>query len=259
MKLKTLLVLVLLPLTRLTFAQQSVRDNAITYQQQRMVYQQWDQNKFTPTAGLLSLNPYYWLTWGLFYPNYHDTDRRPLSAAGPQTQRLALAGSMKAIDGRYQEQSDTLRNTALSDIANQTGSITDADPLWRLYYNSQFQPVLHYSASAILAGLPPVVGTQLIREGFAEWYTGEVEMLRQRLEAAHATDMDRGSRILAYHRLLLEYRQLAGIWAMRASAATTTLRLTRQQPQPEAGLVKVGGWTSQSDIQIARRILTHVR
>src|ERR1700712_1969396 len=114
-------------------AQEEVKDNAVINQSQRMVFQQWDQNKFYPKPGFLSLNPYYWLVWGLFDPNYHKTDLRPLSANGPQTQRLALVSAMNGVDNHYKLQSDTVRTTALSQIASQSGLLSDADPLWLLY------------------------------------------------------------------------------------------------------------------------------
>lgn len=259
MKFHLLLTIILVPLFRLCHAQQSVKDEAITYQQQRMVFAQWDQNKFTPKAGFLSLNPYYWLTWGLFHPNYHNTDRRPLSASGPQTQRLALVGTMNTIDGKYKLQSDTVRNTALSEIVNQSGLLTAADPLWRLYYSSQLSPVLNYSVPAILSGLSPAVSAKLLSEGLVSWYTHELEMLRERVEAAHTTDMDRGARIMAYHRLLLEYRKLAGVWAIRTSSAQATLNMARQQEQIKAGNVPVSVWTPQADVQIALKVLSHVQ
>src|ERR1700750_1439830 len=88
------------------FAQVPINDEAFRYQQQRMVFQQWDQNKFKPGKGFLDLNPYYWLVWGWPYPNYHKTDLRPLSANGPQTQRLALVAAMNSTDGKYKLQSD---------------------------------------------------------------------------------------------------------------------------------------------------------
>jgi len=259
MKIYVIMTLIILPLFRQCYAQKAVKDDAMTYQQQRMVYQQWDQNKFTPKAGFLSLNPYYWLTWGLFHPNYHNTDRRPLSASGPQTQRLALVGAMNSIDGRYKLQSDTVRNTALSEIANQSGLITEADPLWRLYYGNQLKPVLNYSVPDILAGLSPAVSAKLSEEGLVDWYRNELEMLRERVEAAHTTDMDRGARIMAYHRLLLEYRRLAGVWAIRTSSAQATLAMSRQQKRLKEGGVQVSTWTPQSDVQIARKVLAHVQ
>src|SRR6202012_1708091 len=129
-----------------SYAQSVIKDDAVDNQSQRMVFQQWDQNKFYPKAGFLSLNPYYWLVWGLFDPNYHKTDLRPLSVTGPQTQRLALVASLNNTNNYFKLPSDTVRNTALSQIASQSGLLSDADPLWLLYYNKQFQPVLNYSA-----------------------------------------------------------------------------------------------------------------
>jgi hypothetical protein len=238
-----------------SYAQSVIKDDAVDNQSQRMVFQQWDQNKFYPKPGFLSLNPYYWLVWGLFDPNYHKTDLRPLSATGPQTQRLALVSSMNSIDNNYKLNSDTVRNTALSQIANTTGVVSDADPLWLLYYNQQFQPLLNYSAATLLAPLPAQVSAKLISEGTYDWYTNELAMLKERVQAAHSTDMDRGSRIMAYYRLLKEYRTLAGVWAIRTSAAQKGITMTAQQQQLHNGQVKIPGWTPNTDVQIATQVL----
>ena len=241
------------------FAQEEINDEALRYQQQRMVYQQWDQDKFKPTSGFLGLNPYYWLTWGWFYPNYHKTDLRPLSASGPQTQRLALVAGMNTTDGKYKLQSDTVRNTALSQIAAQSGLISDADPLWLLYYNSEFKPVLNKSMVSIMAGLSPQVSAKLLSEGTYSWYNGELDRLKQRIQAAHATDMDRGARIMAYYRLLQEYRRLAGVWSIRTSTAQTTIDMAAQQQHLQNGQAAVSGWVPHSDIEIANKVLLHMQ
>jgi len=256
--------IILLPLLILhwacgCFAQSVVQDQSIRYQQERMVYLQWDQNKFTPKAGFLSLNPYYWLTWGLFYPNYHKTDLRPLRPSGPQTQRLALVGALNTTDNKYRLQSDTVRNTALSEIANQSGLISDADPLWLLYYKGQLSPVINNSPVTILAGLSPQVSGKLVSEGLYSWYKNELDMLKQRVDAAHSTDMDRGARILAYHRYLMEYRRLAGIWAIRTASAQSTLNMAAQQQRIKNNQVDAPDWTPHSDIDIANKVLQHVQ
>ncbi|OJW14295.1 hypothetical protein [Mucilaginibacter sp. 44-25] len=235
------------------------QDKAVRYQQERMVYLQWDKNKFEPKAGFLSLNPYYWLTWGLFHPSYHKKDLRPLSATGPQTQRLALVGVMNTTDNKYNLQSDTVRNTALSEIANQTGLVSDVDPLWQLYYKNELKPVLNNSMASILAGLSPQVSTKLVAEGLYGWYKNELDMLKERVDAAHSTTMDRGARILAYHRYLMEYRRLAGVWAIRTSSAQTTINMAAQQQKLQAGQVVVSNWTPQTDIQIAKQVLQHLQ
>lgn len=241
------------------FGQSAAQDQSVRYQEERMVYLQWDQNKFTPKAGFLSLNPYYWLTWGLFHPDYHKTDLRPLSATGPQTQRLALVGAMNTTDNKYKLQSDTVRNTALSEIANQSGLITDADPLWLLYYSNELKPVLNNSATSILSGLLPQVSAKLVSEGLYSWYKNELDMLKERIQAAHTTTMDRGARIMAYHRYLMEYRRLAGVWAIRTSSAQSTLNMTAQQQRLQTNQVTVTNWTPQTDIQIANQVLQHLQ
>src|ERR1700743_3587662 len=191
MKKLIFLFILILPLCFGSFAQVPVNDEALRYQEQRMVFQQWDQNKFKPGSGFLGLSPYYWLVWGWPYPNYHKTDLRPLSATGPQTQRLALVAAMNSTDDKYKLQSDTVRTTALSEIANQSGLITDADPLWVLYYKSEFAPVLNNSMASILSGLPPQVSAKLVSEGLYSWYKNELDRLKQRIDGAHSADMDR--------------------------------------------------------------------
>ena len=242
-----------------SYAQSIVMDKSIRYQQERMVYKQWDKNKFTPTSGFLGLNPWYWLTWGFFYPNYHKNDLRPLSGSGPQTQRLALVAAMNNTDNSYKLQSDTLRNSALSEIAGQSGLTSGADPLWLLYYSKEFKPVLNNSMASILGNLPPQVSSKLVSEGLYSWYKNELDSLKERIEGAHSADMERGSRIMAYYRLLQEYRQLSGVWAIRTSSARATLDMTAQQQRLQNNQVSVPDWTPQTDIEIARRVLAHVQ
>ena len=251
--------MILLLLSRQGFGQSAARDESVRYQQERMVYLQWDQKKFTPKSGFLGLNPYYWLTWGLFHPNYHKNDLRPLSANGPQTQRLALVGAMNAVDNKYKLHSDTVRSTALAEIANQSGLISGADPLWLLYYSNELRPVLDNSMASILAGLTPRVSAKLLDEGLYTWYKQELDMLKERIQAARSANMDRGARIIAYHRYLLEYRRLSGIWATRTSSAETALKMTAQQQKLQASRVTVSDWTPQTDIQIAHKVLQHVQ
>lgn len=259
MKKMIFLILVAIGCSVSCFAQSYVADKSIRYQEERMVYKQWDKNKFTPTPGFLGLNPWYWLTWGFFYPNYHKNDLRPLSANGPQTQRLALVGTMNGIDNQYKGESDTVRHTAVSQIAGQSGLITGADPLWALYYSREFKPVLDHSMASILAGLSPRVSTRLISDGFYDWYRNELDRLKERIDGAHSADMERGSRIMAYYRLLNEYRRLAGVWAVRTASARTTMDMEKQQQQLHNRHTTAPDWTPQTDVQIARQILQHVQ
>jgi hypothetical protein len=240
-------------------AQEEVKDQAVENQSQRMVYAQWNQKDFYPHSGFLDTNPYYWLVWGLFDPNYHKTDLRPLSATGPQTQRLALVSTMNGIDNKYKLHSDTVRNTALSQIASQSGLLSDADPLWFLYYSGQFSPLLNYSAATILGPLSPQVSSKLVSEGMYSWYTAALDRLKQRLNGARTTDMDRGSRIMAYYRMLNEYHDLSSVWAIRVSGAQTTLNMAKTQQQLQNSSVPVSNWTPGSDVQIALKVLQNAK
>jgi len=259
MKQKILITCCCLLFALQNFAQSLVSDKSIRYQQERMVFTQWDQNKFTPTSGFLGLNPYYWLTWGFFYPNYHKTDLRPLSASGPQTQRLSLVAAMNNTDNNYKLQSDTLRNTALSEIANQSGALSGTDPLWLLYYKDQFSPVLNNSMVSILSRLNPQVSAKLVSEGLYNWYKNELDRLKERIEGARNSDMDRGARIMAYYRMLQEYRRLAGVWAIRTASAQSTITMAAQQQRLKTNQVGVPDWTPQTDIQIANKVLQHLQ
>ena len=61
--------------------------------------------------------------------------------------------------------------------------------------------------------------------------------------------------IMAYYRFLKEYRRLAGVWAIRTSAAQTTLDMAARQQQLQKGTVPVPDWTPQSDVRIANGII----
>lgn len=241
------------------FAQSVIKDQAVDNQSQRMVFQQWNQKDFYPHSGFLDTNPYYWLVWGLFDPNYHKTDLRPLSPTGPQTQRLALVGALNKTDNNYKLNSDTVRNTALSQIASQSGLLSDADPLWLLYYNQQFKPLLNYSPVSILGPLPPKVSATLLSDGMYSWYTNALNMLKERLNGARTADMDRGSRIMAYYRMLKEYQQLAGIWAVRLSAAQMTLNMQAAQKNVSLSTSPVTNWTPNTDVQIANKVIINAK
>ncbi|MEJ2884653.1 hypothetical protein [Pedobacter sp. GR22-6] len=253
---KTFLFLLLccVGFNRPAFSQKSIVDESIRYQQERMVHKQWDRKKFTPTSGFLSLNPYYWLTWGL-HPNYPDTDRRPLSAWGPQTQRLGLAGAMSSASTAYKLESDTLRNTSLMEINNQLAALSATDPLWLLYYSKELRPVLEHSPQNILSALPAAVRGRVIAEGSYSWYVNELEMLKERIDGARTANMDRGSRILAYHRFLMEYKTLSSTWATRTATASANMKNTAVQSQLNAGQVTLPGWSPGSDVDLAKEVV----
>ncbi|MBE9599899.1 hypothetical protein [Pedobacter sp. MC2016-24] len=251
---KYLLLMILFLPGKCLIAQKKINDESMRYQQERMVFKQWDKKKFTPTSGLLGLNPYYWLTWGLM-PGYKKTDLRPLSATGPQTQRLGLVGVMNETERSYKLESDTLRNTTLIEIATHSGVLSATDPLWVLYYSKELKPVMEHSANGILSPLPAKVQAAVISEGLYNWYKHELEILKERLDGARTADMDRGSRILAYHRMLMEYRTLAARWAIRTASAGLNIGRAADQQAVRGNRVEIQSWTPESDAALAREIV----
>lgn len=235
------------------FAQEPLRDEAIIYQQERMVFKAWDQDKFTPKPGFLGLNPLYWLTWGL-HPDYPKNDLRPLAFFGPQAQRLSLALAMQHAGERYKLSSDTLMNAFSEQAAAHSGLLAKTDPLWLLYYSRAFAPLLNGNQDNPIADLSLSARRYLQQSGIYDWYMGECALLRQRLEAASETDMERGSRIMAWHRLLGDYRKLISVWESARGRAALYLSIKeaasslRQVASPRVNQAK-------TDIQIADEIL----
>ena len=234
MKTIQLLILLLFLGCRSTFAQMVINDESIRYQQERMVFKQWDKDKFTPKPGFLGLNPLYWLTWA-WHPDYKKKDLRPLGPIGPQTQRLIFVAAMQNTENAYKLQADTLRNTAVSEAVNYSGITSATDPLWFLYYRHEFDPLINQQDDGLLNGLAQKEKEYLNRSGVLSWYLEESQALNERLDAARNTTVDRGSRMLAYHRLLSEYRKLAAAWNTKKHNAKLYLSLAESAD-------KVKGW-----------------
>jgi hypothetical protein len=86
------------------------------------------------------------------------------------------------------------------------------------------------------------------------WYENELAMLKERIQAARSSDMDRGSRIMAYYRYLKEYRLLAATWATRVATASKNIGMVKQVSAAKT-MPAVDNWTTQTDVQIARQVL----
>lgn len=235
-----------------------INDKHIVNQQERMVFKQWDKNKFTPKKGFLGLNPQYWLTWGL-HPNYPKVDHRPLSASGPQTLRMGMLLAMKESTQRYKLHSDTLRSTSLTEIYNYAPQVSSADPLWNLYYKNELSPLLEERIDH-LKDFPYELKINLIAKGVLDWYIQEFESLRQRLSIAQQSYLDRGSRMLSYHRILQDYQLLNSNWNAKVQYQAKYLALARKiHVSPNALSLHIPSIPpGQTDIQIANKILTRL-
>lgn len=250
---KSHLLLYLCLLAMTCIGQKKISDKHITYQQERMVFKQWDADKFTPKSGFLGLNPEYWITWAL-HPNYPKTDLRPLGPAGPQTQRLLFAAAMQNSDNVYKLHADTLRNTAISEAVNYSGVLSAADPLWQIYYRKEFDELLNLADVDPLSGLSTAEQKYLVSTGLYDWYKEESNALLERLQLTRTTSVDRGSRIIAYHKMLAEYRSLRAGWDMKKSRAKNYLNIKGVAERLRNSQTSLPA-TSKSDIQIANDIL----
>ena len=237
-------------------AQEDLHDEAIIYQQERMVFKEWDRDKFSPKSGFLGLNPLYWLTWGL-HPDYPKNDRRPLAVFGPQTQRLSLALAMQHTENSYKLHSDSLFNTANEEAAAQSALLARTDPLWLMYYSREFGPLLDEHQPHPLTGLPYPVQQYLQGSGIFDWYINESATLRQRLEHSRETDMERGSRLMAWHRLLSDYRKLISVWESARGRSARELSIKKAAARLHSGMPLDA--RTRTDIQIADEILKHAK
>ena len=232
-------------------AQLKIRDQNMVNQQERMVFKSWDREKFTPAPGFLGLNPYYWLTWGL-HPNYPKTDLRPLSPSGPETIRLGLSANMQRVDRDYELGSDTLNNVALDQITSYSGLLSNADPLWVLYYRTAFSGL--ESPVSPLTGVDAKSLAYLQQSGMIGWFNQEIASLKERLELAKNSDLERGSRMILYHRLLLEYRKVKANWEDKKLRSKKYLNNSLQQRKIKDRQIPIST-KANSDIEIANRIL----
>lgn len=238
------------------FGQMVINDESIRYQQERMVFKQWDKNKFTPKPGFLGLNPLYWLTWA-WHTDYKNKDLRPLGPLGPQTQRLAFVAAMQNTENAYKLQADTLRNTAVTEAVNYSGTVSAADPLWLLYYRHEFDPLIGQQDATLLNGLTQREKDYLTRSGVLNWYQEESHALAERLDAARSTTVDRGSRILAYHRLLAEYRKLTAAWDTKKQNVKLYLSLSEAAGKVKGRDVPIDSKIGyRTDKQIADAVLS---
>ncbi|WP_316824758.1 hypothetical protein [Pedobacter miscanthi] len=235
-------------------AQRMVNDEHIKNQQERMVFKQWDRDKFTPKPGFLGLNPYYWLTWAL-HPNYPGNDLRPLGPQGPQTRRIALAVAMSQADQAYKLHSDTLKDQALRKASAFSGLLSDMDPLWQLYYRYAFAPLLSPQKNE-LENIGAKERTYLLSSGLYSWFIEERESLLERLQTARKTTLSRGERLLSYQRMLEEYRRLEAVWMEKKRLAWKHISISNAAGILRKTVPKLSSAASR-DIAIADEILKH--
>src|SRR5690554_3055656 len=208
-----LFILICFVLSWKVSAQMAIHDRAIVAQQKRMVYKEWDRNKFYPKPNRIlgvPTNLLWYMTWAL-HPNYPKTDRRLLSPQGEQTQRLALAAAMSITSDYYKKEADSVQLASAKELARISGAFSEVDPLYQLYYKKELKP-LENLGEEVFDDVPTVVQAYLRETGVLDWFQQEMSRLAERYQLAKRLDMERGQRILMYHRILQEMRQCLSRW-----------------------------------------------
>ena len=216
-------VLFLLYMTT-TIAQTPIQDKAVVAQQERMVFKQWDEDRFLPGPRRflgIPTNSNWFLTWAL-HPDYPDLDRRPLSTSGEQTQRLGLAAAMKISSDYYKQQTDTVKNMALREIKRISGALSGSDPLYLLYYKKELDPLENIEIHAF-QNSSTEVKEYMLQNGAYDWYLERMKSLEKRYGFAKTQDMERGQRMLMYHRVLLDLRKLQSNWEYKLALSQKML------------------------------------
>jgi len=223
-------------------AQRIIKDPHITAQHERMVFKRWGNFLPEKTSWWYPTKRWHYeRTWGFMawtsfkgdkskYQGYRNgPDLRPLGPTGPQTQRMALNTVLVETSSAHKKHSDSLRNAALSEYANNSGLLSGIDPLWLLYYRRELGRLIAYSQGSAADGLSEREKQYLSETGVTDWFDDEMMRMQERLDAAHDADMDRGARILVYHRILKEYRNTLGRWNTQIEWAETLLDIRDSQ------------------------------
>jgi hypothetical protein len=251
-----LFILICFVLSWKVSAQMIIHDRAIVAQRERMVYKEWDQDKFYPKPNRIlgvPTNLLWYMTWAL-HPNYPKTDRRPLSPQGEQTQRLALAAAMSITSDYYKKEADSIRSASAKELARISGAFSEVDPLYQLYYKKELKPLENPGEEAF-DDVPMAVQDYLQETGALDLYQKEMERLAERYELSKKLDMERGQRILMYHRILQEMRQCLSRWQhqINLSQQVVEFKSFKSQVSREAG--SPTRWKETDDQTVIERII----
>jgi len=241
----------------------SIQDKALKAQQERMVITRWGNWLPKPKYFLgIQLNPNYTATWGWAAPKskrYKEgADIRPLALHGKQTQRMGLTGEFKNDTDKYKAYTDSMARDATTEITNTSGLFSSTDPLWLLYYSKEMKGVTEYALHDVVSSLSEYEKLYLAKAGTIDWYDEQMLILQEKLNAAFNQDIDRGSRIIDYHNLLMEYRKLQQRWFTTISLANKLKNLESAMRSPHE--TPSGGVTRNrgSDVEIMEKIMHRI-
>lgn len=249
-------------------AQKKISDSALEAQQRRNVYIKWGDFKPEPSYPWwsfgLQMNPYYTTVWSWIdldgdRGKYRKgPDIRPLGPVGEQTQREASLYGMLMMSNEYKKESDEIGSTAVKELLHNTGGIlSEADPMWILYYRKTLKDVNEYNLSNFTNKLTSLQRQYLVETKIIEWLDTEMIQLHERLDGAKSVNMDRGSRILNYHRIMLEYEKILGRWNYQVAWADKFTKVQARNSTIDKKNIGNVNWSDygKTDLQIMEEII----
>lgn len=212
-----------------------IDDPHIRAQYNRMVFKSWGNFLPNPKKFLgTNINVHHTLTWGWGAPNQNGryrkgSDIRPLSPTGEQTQRTALLFDQFTRTTNIEHYSNEMGKGAVSELYYNTGGvISEVDPLWQLYYKRMLKDVYNYNLSIFTNKLLPNQKLYLVDNGVISWFDDEMQRLNERLHGAFNVNMSRGSRIINYHRIFIEYEAILNKWNNHKAWAEPFVKLQKE-------------------------------
>lgn len=245
-----------------------IDDPHIRAQQERMVFKRWGNFLPNPKSywwtGGININPHYTLTWSYLAPtqNRHyrsGADIRPLGPTGMQTQRMALNSVLKSTSDLYKKYTDSLAKDATTELYNSSGIFSTLDPMWRIYYQKELRGLLNYNLESIISGLTDHQRIYLTKTGGLIWYDEQMMLMQEKLNEAFNQNIDRGSRIINYHNILLSFRRLQSNWLSKLALAEK-LRAIHQRSESSKSPPREGfSWQGQTDEAIMKGIMYRIK
>jgi hypothetical protein len=129
---------------------------------------------------------------------------------------------MKISSDYYKQQADTVKNIAAREMARISGALSGTDPLYLLYYKKELAPLDNIGALAFQFSSARV-REYMLENGAYAWYLENMKSLEERYGFAKRQDMERGQRILMYHRILLDLRKLQSNWEYKLALSQKML------------------------------------
>lgn len=264
---KLLLILFLVP--GISSGQTKLKDNAMRAQERRQVYQKWgDWNPKAKYFLGVQTNPMHTLVWGWMAPSANrsykkGSDIRPLKANGKQTLRLAAMEQQRAITDQIVKESDVIGKMATSEIAYYSKTLAKIDPLYLLYFKKTLKPIDEFNTNKLKGECGTTeIYTFLDEIGVINSHTREMNVLKDRLDGLFSSNIERGQRIIMYHRLLADLRSETETWDNHIKSTKLFLSMKNKNAyrSPEQKDYKgFSGSQEDRDRQISRQIIEEVR